>query len=366
MLSAEQELLGSLTISLPQPVARQRLLLGRAHPQTLVESARREGLAGMLNVNLRRSGLIELLPAPAAERLDTLYRRTAALNMQKIGDLRALSARLERSATDLVVLKGMALLEALYGDPGLRATGDIDVWVSPEHRTALVEALDAEGYAAQPFYPDTFRRGTTAIDIHTHILSAERIRSRQAIFAAGEAPMLAHRRATCFGDTTTRLAPPQEALLLALHLMKHNADRLLWLIEINELVAASNDDEWRQLVTLADAMMQTSSLARVAYLASLLLPHTATRRLRDLAEASPPRGLYAGALRQRATRGNLPAWGPLLFFSSQRGVLGRAASILETLFPRPYVLRQVFRDAESSPWRLYLRRVGQLVGFVFR
>jgi len=260
----------------------------------------------------------------------------------------------------------MALLETLYGDPGLRATGDIDVWVAGGDRKILVHALELEGYAPEPFYPDTFRRGTTAIDIHTHLLGTERIRAREAILAGGEAPMLAGRRATSFGATITRLGPPQEVLLLTLHLMKHNADRLLWLIEINELVAAFGDDDWQQLVTLADAMAQTPSLARVAYLASLLLPHTAARSLRNLAAANPPRGLHARALRQRGRRGALPVWGPLLFFSSQRGVWGRAASILETLFPRPEVLRQVFRDAETSAWRLYLRRVGQLVGLVFR
>jgi hypothetical protein len=164
----------------------------------------------------------------------------------------------------------------------------------------------------------------------------------------------------------SRLRAAPELLLACLHLMKHNADRLLWLIEINERVAALDEPGWQELVGLCDAADQPAALGRVAWLAELLLPATVTSRLRTWAGAHPPPGFERRALRRRATRGALPVWAPLVFFSTQRGVAGRAASIFETLFPRPPVLRQVFADQEAAVWRLYARRIAQLVGLALR
>ena len=63
------------------------------------------------------------------------------------------------------------------------------------------------------------------IDLHTHVLTTERIRSRETILAAGEGPLLAGRRDIWDnGGEALRLGRAPELLLLALHLLKHNAD----------------------------------------------------------------------------------------------------------------------------------------------
>ena len=265
----------------------------------------------------------------------------------------------------MIVLKGMALLADLYPHPGLRPTGDIDLWIAEAALDALEELLRESGYQPEPFYPDVYRRGPTTIDIHTHLLGAERIAARRALFAAGQERLAEGTVATDYGVAVRRLAPASELLLSGLHLMKHNAERLLWLVETNELAHTCGDADWARYMELADATDQGRSVAHVAALAESLLPGTVAERYRAIARSRPCGRFESRVLQRRATRGALPTWAPLLLFAPPRGA-GLARSIFESLFPRPEIVRQIFRDSHTSLWRLYARRVGQLFVSVLR
>ena len=168
MLSAEQRLLGSLAIRRVGSAETLGELVARVAPQRLVTFARREGLDCLLYAKLKRDRLLDGLPPDLVDDLEERYRRTASAGIR------------------ILVLKGMALLDDLYPDPGLRPTGDVDVWVARENLDALIAVLTAVGYAPEPFYPDTYRRGNTIVDIHTHLLGAGRVQTREGIFAAGQ------------------------------------------------------------------------------------------------------------------------------------------------------------------------------------
>jgi len=368
MLSAEQRLLGSLTIRRLGATASiaEKFERARVEPRRLVALARREGLDCLLYATLKRNHLLDGLTPDLVEKLAERYRRTAALNMRRARDLEELAEPFERDGIRVLVLKGMALLDGIYRDPGLRPTGDIDLWVAEDDLGALTATLAAAGYMQEPFYPDMYLRGSTTIDIHTHLLGAERVHAREKIFAAGQRRMRDGTEPTGYGAATRRLGTPQNLLFLGLHLMKHNADRLLWLIEINELVAECTDGDWESLHELGEEMNQAASLAHVALLANLLLPDTVARRYRELARSGAVGRFHANVLQRRATHGALPVWGPLLFFSSQRGAWEQCTSIFETLFPRPEIIRQIFCDTQTSLWRLYVRRFGRLLASVIR
>jgi len=367
MLSAEQRLLGSLRTDPSagnEPIAS---LLEHADKQSLTDLAHQEGLAPLLYAHLANAELLGALPDELCANLDDVYRRTAALSMRRSQDLSDLLESLERTGVKVVVLKGMALLDSLYPDPGLRPTGDIDLWVAEEHLPTLIEVLKASGFEAEPYYPDIYRLGTTAIDLHTHLLGAERVGARGMIFAAGQEPMFEGAVPTTFGGSVaTRLAAPQDLFLRGLHLLKHNAERLLWLVEINELVERCTGEEWDRLLELSIRMRQERSVHQVAFLANLLLPDTVAPRYRRLASEHGLGRRDRRVLTRRATKGTLPLWAPLVFFSSQGGAWNRIVSTLETLFPRPAILRQIFRDHQTSLWRLYARRFGHLVAWVVR
>jgi hypothetical protein len=58
----------------------------------------------------------------------------------------------------------------------------------------------------------------------------------------------------------------------------------------------------------------------------------------------------------------LPVWGPLILLPFDKSLFRRVSFILENLFPRPQVLRQIFVKApDFSAWQLYLKRARQLL-----
>ena len=323
-------------------------------------------MACLLWANLSRGDLHGALRPPLRDRLREQYRRTAALNMQRAADLATLLEALEPTGARVVVLKGMALLEPLYGDPGLRPMGDVDLWVEHRQRDALVAVLTATGYRQEPFYPDTYRRGTSTIDVHTHLLGAERIRSRERMLAAGQEPLLAAARPLRFGSAhAARLSVAAELFLLGLHLLKHNAERLLWLLEINALARACPRHDWERLLELGRLMRQERAQDQIALLSRLQLGERAAEPYHEMATTSPLGSWQVRLLSRRVRHGALPIWAPLVLFSAP-GWRHRPASVFETLFPRPLILRQIFQDPTTSLWRLYLRRAGQLVARALR
>lgn len=367
MLTAEQQILGSLAIRGEPDAARLGELLPRARAQALVDLAEAEGVDGLLYANLRRVNVSDDFPADQWNRLQGRYRRTAALNLTRQRDLAELLEAGEQTGVSPLVLKGMALLDSLYPDIGLRPMFDIDLWVDPRQLEALTRTLESLGYRSAPYYPDTYRRASTSIDIHTHLLGAERIQSRTSILAKGQEPFFEHQRALLIsGASASQLGRVEEVMYLILHLLKHNAERLLWLLEIDALLEGWSEADWSALRSLALDSGQEKSLIQVGFLADLLLEDRAAPGIARLAAPTRLGRLERRALARRASKGSLPIWAPLLFFSSQRGIGARFASIFESLFPRPEILRQIFEDSETRIWRLYFRRFGQLVERVLR
>jgi hypothetical protein len=67
-------------------------------------------------------------------------------------------------------------------------------------------------------------------------------------------------------------------------------------------------------------------------------------------------------LQKRLDGKPLPVWSPLLFFTTGKSFRKKAVFVLESLFPRPEVLRQVFANTpDLKVWQLYLKRALQIV-----
>jgi hypothetical protein len=277
----------------------------------------------------------------------------------------------------------MALIDEVYGDWGLRPMTDIDLWVSRPNDRPLRQALVELGYASQPFYPDTLRRGCVAVEIHTSLLGSERIAARDRILADGQMkPFERAHRFSVAGAHGWRLDPQDAVLFACLHLLKHNACRLLWLLEIDAMLAGWSSEEVAILSRRAHSAGQWHAVGLVSYLANDLLvraPSVTQARaashdddrggdagLAELMVAPAPPPLARRALERRRARGKLPVWGPLVFFNAGGKPRERLMSVLETLFPRPSTLRQIFRDQDAWLATLYVRRFFQLVEMAMR
>jgi len=366
MLSPEQKLLGSRRLGEPELEEQRALatMLDRVPDKgCLFRLALAERMANILYRDLSVSGLLDEIDNAHRQALHDEYQRTAAHNLLLTHGTEELVGELSGRGVPVVLLKGVALLADAYRDVGLRPMSDADLWVRRDDWPAVVETLRRAGYEAEAQYPQTFRRGAATLDMHTDLLGSDRVQGRARMLAAGEDCLFDSARPIAIGSQTAlRLCRPDEIFYLGLHALKHNVDRLIWLVEIDHLVGRLEDTEWTALFDRARQMHQEPSVYCIAFLADLMLAGRCTGRLAAAARCERLGPGYRRALENRAKRGALPRHAPLLFFTARQGLGARASFVLETLFPKPEVLRQIIRDGDKiGTGRLYWRRLCQLV-----
>ncbi|MEW6670477.1 MAG: nucleotidyltransferase family protein [Thermodesulfobacteriota bacterium] len=370
MTDIEQQLLA--VASLLHPDAQhfkqlQRLLPRVPDMDAFIALATQEGLAGLLYKNLLKSGLLETLGSAQKQKLVSHYHLTLRLNLIRIHDLKEVLNQLASTDIRVVLLKGIALLHELYIDVGLRPMGDIDLWVVPEHFNELTGILTRCNFEQDPFYPTTFRKGITTLDLKTHLLGADRIKSRTLLLQKGQEHIFRNARTLSVdGNKVLCLDPYDQVLYLGLHAFKHNMDKLIWLVDIHGLTRGWTSSDWQALAARAKEMGQERTLCRVLFLLRQILgsqfPTAATRKETGWELTV----LEKTILNLRKKKGALPEWAPLIFFSGNNDLKHQVIYIFETLFPRPEILRQGFKDfPRLKVWQLYIMRFFQLAGRAF-
>ncbi|MBW2029112.1 MAG: nucleotidyltransferase family protein [Deltaproteobacteria bacterium] len=363
--SPEQRILAGLSMPDPHPSMIKGLhtfTSSNLDLDGLIETSIKEGLACILYRNLERSGALGYLNPGQCEKLRSMYYQALTFNITLLHDLIEVLDGLNKRNTPVVLLQGMGLIRDVYVDIGLRPMTDIDLWVLPSGYPSLKDILSCRGYQTDPLYPHTFRRGMTTLDIHTHVLWADRIRSRRLLLDLDEAEI--YRRAIPIkvdGRDALRLSPPDEVIYLGLHAIKHNMSRLIWLADIRNIVEGWDKSAWSELLVRARQLGQTRTLRYLIFL------------LGDIFGLVPPGGiarnlgkgrlttLEKGLLKKRIRGHPLPRWSPLFLFSAGKGLRKSVPFLAETLFPRPDVLRQVFPSKEDrSALHLYRKRALQI------
>jgi len=365
MISIEQQITACSTKLNPTPDddVRLRHLLEPAKDRgRLVDRMFKEGLAGLFYKNLCRAGLLDTLNDDKREKLRRRYYRTVYTNLRRIHDLQQVLGRTNAEKIPVVLLKGIVLLEQVYQDIGLREMTDIDLWVLKKDYPGLIRILISQGYVRDPVYPNTFRKGTTIIGLHTHFLGADRIEARKLLLKGGQESVYAKTRIISFGGRNALcLNPYDQVLYLGLHALKHNVSHLIWLVDIRELVIDWQASDWMTMMDRAREMAQEKTLVVIFYLLHRLLgyppPGIASRFLHN----HRPNILEKRVLKKRSINEDLPAWAPILFFAPRKGFKKRVWFIFESVFPRPEILRQIFvHRPHSKAWQLYLLRAAQL------
>ena len=346
---------------------QQQLIENLSQPADLLPAARREGVDGLLYRHLRQSGGLEQLSEPFRRQIEKYYYRIAADNLRLMTDAKAVLETLNRCGVPAVVLQGMALLDR-YGDIGLRPMNDIDLWVMAADLPNADRSLTALGYCRDKLYPGSYRKGSTKLDLRTHLLWADRIHSRRYLLAASQESVF--RDAVGFridGCEARRLMPYDEMIYLSMHAIKHFAACLIWLIDLRLITAEWTEAEWRQCLRRAAHLGQAHIIACVLYLLRDLFGTAAVGCRRNPDGLPSLSSLHKFLLKQRKKSGALPEWAPLLLFETNGGWKNRLLYQTENLFPRPAILGQVFpADRNANRWLLYGLRFLQLYGKAIR
>lgn len=204
-----------------------------------------------------------LLPVPYAEQMRAIYLANLAENMRKLRDLEEILSILNQAGIAAIVLKGGALGEIVYHNPGLRPMSDLDVLVRKGDLQAALRCLQESGWVNTTLES---HQGSVFDDAHhAHIEKAEKkstlLELHWVLFGSshyqnailGES-IWETAQPACFGKANGFLLPPEAQVLhLCSHLCLHHAGQgLLWLNDVAEVLDFYKGQiDWRHLVNLA-------------------------------------------------------------------------------------------------------------------
>ena len=142
-----------------------------ADPNSLFALSRKHDLAHLVSFALRENGLLD--PASAAGKEFDRQQMLAIWRVSVLEhDLAGLRAAFERAGVAFIPLKG-TVLRALYPEPWMRPSADIDILVRPDAAERAVGALAAYGWtsgASGGNYRHVESPSGFHIDLHTSLL----------------------------------------------------------------------------------------------------------------------------------------------------------------------------------------------------
>jgi len=330
----------------------------------LIDQAVKEGLGGFLYKSLLKAGCLETLTPRHKQKLYSIYYLTVRKNLKLLHALNTILDDLNTECVDITLLQGMALLQEVYEDVGLRPMKDMDLWVLPDNYQHLIDILAQQKFEKDNHYPNTYRKGEIVLDIHTHLLWADRIKARDYLLSKSQDEIFSRsNRIDIDGRKVLVLSPQDHFLYLGLHALKHNFERLIWLVDIKSLTAKWKQSDWGALISRAEELGHKKTLLYILFMLTHIFDINLPAEISSFLNQWKPGILEKRMLTRRIEGRSIPTWAQLIMISNGRSMRERFSFLVETLFPRPEVLRQVFANApQLSVPQLYWRRVLQVFG----
>jgi hypothetical protein len=276
----------------------------------LLTLAEEHGVAGHLTASLR--GLEEdLIPPETRQALVDRRRAQVVFSLRLTAELFRILDRFTSEGIGALVVKGPVLAVQAYGDPAMRAYGDLDLLVRHRDIRRATELMIAAGYApAVPLsaidagkipgqYLFSQPQLKLLVELHNDLtlryfprrLPLEDFFARQirVRFDAHEAPAL---------------SVEDELVLISIHGAKHFWERLMWIADVAALVSRQTGIDWQRVADSAQAVGGERMLHTGLRLASDLLQARLPDKVQATVEAD------AGAARLAEQSGKwLPAAG---------------------------------------------------------
>ena len=108
------------------------LLAGRLDWDQVLHKSQGHQLSALLQRHLASQGCRDHIPAEVRDQFKAAYLANVAKNLYSLAELRKALEALQAQDIPVIVLKGAALAESVYGDIGLRPMSDLDLLVPEE------------------------------------------------------------------------------------------------------------------------------------------------------------------------------------------------------------------------------------------
>jgi len=332
--------------------------------------AEMEGVAGLLYYHLKASDMVDYLPRSFIKKLENTYQQAAKHTLAILSEAKALASKLEEAHIPVLALQGLSLVR-VYGDPGLRPLGDVDLMVKPCHKGKLKRLLYEAEYRMPSFmYPDLLCQDGVWVDIHTHILNLERIRSRQYLFPEDLASMWV--RAVPFFDKSGGLLlldPYDNFIALAAHALKHSYSRLIWLVDLYEslLKWAGNTGGWERMIDRAYFWRQEKVVLYALILMERILDLKVPLWVKDYLGIRKLNILEKQVIRMKLKGFSSGELCYVLWLFNIKGIKRKLKFFKETLFPKDKIMNQIFpHKSGTNKGLIYLRRIINMIIILWR
>jgi len=209
----------------------------------LMERVKATALGPLLLKCLQEAGALSHLSKPFIDDLHKYSLRYTAHNIKLLAKLEQFVVALAKANIAYIPLKGVAMLDYVFKDIALRATGDIDLLIKEEDIPQAVEILRASGFNVQRVnelhaifvhHPYKVISDGIIIELHRHLhhqLSRHQIDIHSFWKNAHADPSLP--------GLGYRLHPSDQLLHLSTHLYRHmesNNVKFSWFVDILELI----------------------------------------------------------------------------------------------------------------------------------
>lgn len=305
----------------------------------------------------------EIVPPSVKDKLREAYYTSATRNALLYQGLEQIVYELHKANVPVILLKGAALAQRVYGNIALRPMGDIDLLVPTGMMPRIEDALAELGYLilhrADPLlrhatFTRTDRGVTLHLEVHQHIVSSPHYRAaipeewlwqRPIELSIGNVPGL-------------MLSPEATTVHCCLHYLDHISIEggLLWLWDIVE-VARNLPVDWQSMADISAAfriaLPVRAILLKCRELLGLAVPEHALSTILSLQPGFAERKAYQFCLSPRRSTASKT----LFDFVTTPGLLARARFLSSRLFPsREYMkTRYSIRNPRLVP--LYYPRM---------
>ncbi len=296
--------------------------------------------------------------------LDKAYRRTLNQNLLLNAEIEDIIALLYDSGVRCIVLKGIRLAERIYGDPGVRKSGDVDLLVEADRLDKAIDLLLRKGYVrigeeglikpgcipliCHLKLEKPLPGGICRIELHIHFTSPwyEELNMRE-IWKRSEALRL---------DKTpaSDLAPVDLLFYLCLHAVRHDFDNLRHILDVAYIIKVEgNKIDWSEFIRLVKKYRAIYRIYSALFYAATLL--AAPVPVNVMAELQPPH-----YIRRRLNKECLPNQLPegISYFSnsliSNEGISRICSGIWQRVFPSARQIRLLYRlKPATNVWSYY-------------
>lgn len=342
--------------------------------RALLEEAEKRALTLTLYYRLRVAHGEALVPEWVWEHLQTVYLAATARNMVMLHHAAEMLKALQERGIEVIVLKGLYLVEQVYPEIGLRTFSDLDLLVRREQLADALSLMQNQGYRLSTWYdpqaqntdikhlPPLEKAQHPTLELHWSILEED---EPFAIEAAGLWERAVE--ATIAGVKTRALDPEDLLLHLSLHFTYQHRLRggLRNLYDIAEVLEQrSAKMNWQKLLATA----QQWGVQRVTWLTfQLLKAITRVPAPKEVMTALLPEGADSSAASAALEQaGSLAeAWASLtpdLAAFSAADFFGKIKLLIQRVFIPPGVLAREYNINPASPLIMvyYLTRLRDL------